>query len=149
MNFDTGIDGEEWITVGQASRIAQVDPSTIRRWTDRGRVRGRVSPGGTRQVSLRSLKAAFERATAAKQHEVSARTGDPGPDPMVEAADPYSALVYLAEASPQWRSWTPDRRSSSSRLDALLRAATQVRDAIDDIIGVVDDELRDRAAEDR
>jgi excisionase family DNA binding protein len=47
-------DAQRWLSLGPASRLLGVDPDTLRRWADTGRVRVWTTPGGHRR---------FERAT--------------------------------------------------------------------------------------
>jgi excisionase family DNA binding protein len=47
-------DPQRWLSLGPASRLLGVDPDTLRRWADTGRVRVYTTPGGHRR---------FERAT--------------------------------------------------------------------------------------
>jgi hypothetical protein len=145
---DVGIDDEAWIGVGEAARLARVDPSTMRRWVDAGKVRARVTPGGTRQISRGSLRSGFQRETAARQAPGKRkRSVTIGPDPGAEHAPPESALPYLVAASSEWSRWTP-RHLPKARLEQLQDGVVALRNALDDIDGVITDELRDRDADD-
>jgi excisionase family DNA binding protein len=64
----TGTD--EWLALGAAARLLGVDPDTLRRWADEGRVEVFHTPGGHRRFRRRSLqrivaKGARERSTIA------------------------------------------------------------------------------------
>ena len=46
-----------WLSLGPASRLAGVDPDTLRRWADDGRVEAYVTPGGHRRFDRRAIDA--------------------------------------------------------------------------------------------
>jgi hypothetical protein len=48
-------DAGAWLPLGQASRLVGVDPGTLRRWADDGRVTVLLTPGGHRRFERRSL----------------------------------------------------------------------------------------------
>jgi excisionase family DNA binding protein len=45
----------EWLSLGPASRLLGVDPDTLRRWADSGRIEAYSTPGGHRRFGRRSL----------------------------------------------------------------------------------------------
>jgi excisionase family DNA binding protein len=45
----------EWLSLGPASRVLGIDPDTLRRWADAGRVRSFATPGGHRRFALTDL----------------------------------------------------------------------------------------------
>lgn len=45
----------EWISLGPASRSLGVDPDTLRRWADTGRIAAYTTPGGHRRFSRQAL----------------------------------------------------------------------------------------------
>ena len=53
----------DWLSLGPASRLLGVDPDTLRRWADAGRVRAFATPGGHRRFS----RADLERVVAARR----------------------------------------------------------------------------------
>ena len=53
----------DWLSLGPASRLLGVDPDTLRRWADAGRVRAYSTPGGHRRFS----RADLERLAAARR----------------------------------------------------------------------------------
>src|SRR6187455_1829379 len=50
-----GRDGP-WLSLGPASRLLGVDPDTLRRWADAGRVETWTTPGGHRRFDRRRLE---------------------------------------------------------------------------------------------
>ena len=52
----------EWFTLGQAARYLGVAQSTIRKWSDDGRVRAFYTPGGHRRYRRADLDAFLERS---------------------------------------------------------------------------------------
>ena len=55
-----------WLSLGPASRLVGVDPDTLRRWADEGRVEAYVTPGGHRRFDRRAIEGlvASRRSTA-------------------------------------------------------------------------------------
>jgi excisionase family DNA binding protein len=47
---------ERWLSLGPASRLLGVDPDTLRRWADAGRVETWMTPGGHRRFDRRRLE---------------------------------------------------------------------------------------------
>jgi excisionase family DNA binding protein len=45
-----------WLSLGPASRLVGVDPDTLRRWADEGRVEAYVTPGGHRRFDRRAIE---------------------------------------------------------------------------------------------
>src|SRR6266498_694367 len=52
----------EWLTLGQAAKFLGVAQSTIRKWSDQGRVPAFYTPGGHRRYKRRDLEAFLERS---------------------------------------------------------------------------------------
>jgi excisionase family DNA binding protein len=52
----------EWLTLGQAARFLGVAQSTIRKWTDQGRVPAFKTPGGHRRYRRMDLERFLERS---------------------------------------------------------------------------------------
>ena len=87
---------DSWLPLGAASRVVGVDPDTLRRWADDGRVRAYATPGGHRRFqrgdldrlvasrrigargALTALGATPARLSAAYRRGY-ARTDGPGP----------------------------------------------------------------------
>jgi excisionase family DNA binding protein len=69
MNFrDEGARGDpEWLTLGQAARFLGVAQSTIRKWSDQGRVPAFYTPGGHRRFRRGDLDAFLARSGPGRQ----------------------------------------------------------------------------------
>lgn len=55
-------DDSEWLTLGQAARFLGVAQSTIRKWSDQGRVPAFYTPGGHRRYRRSDLQIFVERS---------------------------------------------------------------------------------------
>jgi excisionase family DNA binding protein len=55
-------DDSEWLTLGQAARFLGVAQSTIRNWSDQGRVPAFYTPGGHRRYRRSVLEAFLDRS---------------------------------------------------------------------------------------
>src|SRR4026207_362691 len=51
----------DWLTLGQAAKFLGVAQSTIRKWSDQGRVPAFYTPGGHRRYRRRDLEALLDR----------------------------------------------------------------------------------------
>jgi len=60
-------DDSEWLTLGQAARFLGVAQSTIRKWSDHGRVPAFYTPGGHRRYRRTDLETFLERSGPAGQ----------------------------------------------------------------------------------
>ena len=96
----------DWLSLGPASRVVGVDPDTLRRWADAGRVRAFATPGGHRRFS----RADLERLVSIRR---------PGTRPMAAlgATSDRLARVY-ARAYRDGEPVAPDRLRTEAR-DAL------------------------------
>jgi len=55
-------DDSDWLTLGQAARFLGVAQSTIRKWSDQGRVPAFYTPGGHRRYRRADLEAFLDRS---------------------------------------------------------------------------------------
>lgn len=49
--------GAEWLALGEASRVLGVDPDTLRRWADAGKIEVFITPGGHRRFPRAAVEA--------------------------------------------------------------------------------------------
>src|SRR5689334_19378640 len=59
-------DDSEWLTLGQAARFLGVAQSTIRKWSDQGRVPAFYTPGGHRRYRRSDLETFIQRSGPGK-----------------------------------------------------------------------------------
>jgi excisionase family DNA binding protein len=59
----------QWLALGPASRLVGVDPDTLRRWADTGRLTAFTTPGGHRRFDRRDL----ERVIQSRRHGPAVR----------------------------------------------------------------------------
>ena len=64
---DSGRGDPEWLTLGQAARFLGVAQSTIRKWSDQGRVPAFYTPGGHRRFRRGDLDAFLSRSGPGRQ----------------------------------------------------------------------------------
>ena len=96
----------EWLSLGPASRQLGVDPDTLRRWADVGRIRSFTTPGGHRR---------FARADVARLQE--ARRSTKRPLATLGATPERMARAYA-------RSYRAGRSLSASQAARWRRSAT-------------------------
>ena len=68
--------GTAWLSLGEASRMLGVDPDTLRRWADNGKVDVFHTPGGHRRFLRASIEGMLPRPRQAKRQSLSAM-GEP------------------------------------------------------------------------
>jgi excisionase family DNA binding protein len=66
------VTGTLWLTLGEASRILGVDPDTMRRWADNGKVEFLKTPGGHRRFLRASIEGMVPRPRQAGRRSLSA-----------------------------------------------------------------------------
>ena len=79
----------DWLTLGQAAKYLGVAQSTIRKWSDQGRVPAFYTPGGHRRYRRRDLELFVDR---------SGPSGKPG-GPLVLVVDDDPGVRQLVRAS--------------------------------------------------
>ncbi len=121
---------QHWLSLGPASRLVGVDPDTLRRWADEGRIEAYVTPGGHRR---------FDRATI---------------DAMVATRRTGSRRLASLGASPERlnrayrRSYTPDHAAhqvSPDDLDARDRFRRDGRLLVEALVAHLDADAGDAA----
>jgi excisionase family DNA binding protein len=70
------VTGTLWLTLGEASRILGVDPDTLRRWADNGKVDVLKTPGGHRRFLRASIEGMLPRPRQPARASLSA-IGEP------------------------------------------------------------------------
>jgi excisionase family DNA binding protein len=109
-------DDSEWLTLGQAARFLGVAQSTIRKWSDQGRVPAFYTPGGHRRYRRADLETFLERSGPGGQQKSGPLVLLVDDDPQVrelvrinlefegytvrEASDAEEGLAAIAEAKP-------------------------------------------------
>jgi hypothetical protein len=129
---------ETWLTTGEAARIANRDPRTVRTWADSGILRCRWSPGGHRQIALSSL------LSAQQPHRRPTNTRTP-------TISPDEALPQWTTTGAGWCGWEPGRHATTTELESLLKDTRDLADYISEIEHAVQVELhrRDEADQDQ
>ncbi|TMG38937.1 MAG: helix-turn-helix domain-containing protein [Chloroflexi bacterium] len=64
--------GGDWLTLGEASRLLGVDPDTLRRWADNGKIDVFTTPGGHRRFLRASIDAMLPRPRQARRQSLTA-----------------------------------------------------------------------------
>jgi excisionase family DNA binding protein len=85
----------DWLSLGPAARLVGVDPDTLRRWSDEGRVDAYLTPGGHRRFD----RAALERLVATRRAGTSGRLAGLGATP--DRVSAMYARRYAASRSPE------------------------------------------------
>ncbi|TMC76077.1 MAG: helix-turn-helix domain-containing protein [Chloroflexi bacterium] len=95
----TTLERGDWLTLGEASRILGVDPDTLRRWADNGKVDVFTTPGGHRRFLRASIDAMLPRPRQVRRQSLSA-LGEP-PDRI---AAEFRRRVRVDMATQDWYS---------------------------------------------
>jgi excisionase family DNA binding protein len=112
----------ERLALGEASRLLGVDPDTLRRWADEGRVPAFTTPGGHRRFERRAL----ERLIAARRTGPAGSLAGLGANP-----DRLSAAYRRTYGST--RAGTPDPRATvpAAERDGYRELGRRLVDALD------------------
>jgi excisionase family DNA binding protein len=138
------------MALGPASRLLGVDPDTLRRWADEGRVKAYLTPGGHRRFERRSL----ERIAAARLGGArsSMTTLGATPERLSRAyrrsyATTRSTAVHAALGNPEREAYRDDGRRLVQALIAHLDAEQPAaRSAAEEEAGLATDEVARRLA---
>jgi excisionase family DNA binding protein len=93
------VTGTLWLTLGEASRMLGVDPDTLRRWADNGKVEVLKTPGGHRRFLRASIEGMLPRPRQPARRSLSA-IGEP-PDRI---AAEFLKRVRTDLATQDWHS---------------------------------------------
>lgn len=103
-----GAGTRRWLTIEAACRLLGVDQSTLRRWSDAGRINVFVTPGGHRRYAEADVRALILRSTQDRStQDRSARGGaGAGRRPL---SGPALADLSLARYGPERLSWVQEQ----------------------------------------
>jgi excisionase family DNA binding protein len=128
--------GGRWLSLGPASRLLGIDPDTLRRWADQGRVAAWTTPGGHRR---------FDRGAIERLASVRRRPNGPVLASLGASRERLTQVYrrhYATGAAPV---------ASSNAADAAIREAFRRdgRSLIAALIDFLDSDPRDTTRRDR
>jgi excisionase family DNA binding protein len=104
----------EWLTLGQAAKFLGVAQSTIRKWSDQGRVPAFYTPGGHRRYRRRDLELFIDR---------SGPSGKPG-GPLVLVVDDDARLREYVRVNLELEGYTVrEAESADTAFEAIENQA--------------------------
>jgi excisionase family DNA binding protein len=107
-------DESEWLTLGQAARFLGVAQSTIRKWSDNGRVPAFYTPGGHRRYRRADLESFLDR---------SGPGGKPRSGPLVLLVDDDDKVRELVRVNLEFEGYTVREAGSATEgLEAIEEA---------------------------
>jgi excisionase family DNA binding protein len=107
-------DDSEWLTLGQAARFLGVAQSTIRKWSDNGRVPAFYTPGGHRRYRRADLETFLER---------SGPGGKPKSGPLVLLVDDDEKVRELVRVNLEFEGYSVREAGSAEEgLSAIEEA---------------------------
>jgi excisionase family DNA binding protein len=125
-----------WLSLGPASRLLGVDPDTLRRWADSGRVVAWTTPGGHRRFERRVLeRMASERRPGAADRPLASLGASPA----------RLQRVYRQHYASSTGSEAPTAPSDDVERDAYRRDGRRLVEALLAYLDARDDDIaRDR-----
>lgn len=140
--------GRDWLSLGPASRLLGVDPDTLRRWADTGKVDAWTTPGGHRRFNRRSL----ERLASGRRPARASLTGLGATPARLSRAYRRSYAEPPTDGRPLTEGVESEReafRTDGRRLVAALLAhldarTTAARNRAEEEAGAVTDALAHR-----
>jgi len=107
-------DESEWLTLGAAARFLGVAQSTIRKWSDQGRVPAFYTPGGHRRYRRADLEAFLDR---------SGPGGRPKAGPLVLLVDDDEKVRELVRVNLEFEGYqVREAASADEGLNAIAEA---------------------------
>ena len=104
----------DWLTLGQAAKYLGVAQSTIRKWSDQGRVPAFYTPGGHRRYRRSDLDSFLDR---------SGPGGKPRSGPLVLLVDDDDKVRELVRVNLEFEGYTVREAGSATEgLDAIEEA---------------------------
>ena len=145
-----------WLSLGPASRLLGIDPDTLRRWADQGRVASWTTPGGHRRFDRSALERLLAGRRSTGGHVLSSLGGSP--QRLAKAYRRYYAVDPGAVSRGREAGSVEADREAHRRDGRLLIAAliayldasprdAQTRERLEgDAEAIVDDQARRLAA---
>ena len=132
--------GTLWLTLGEASRILGVDPDTLRRWADHGKIDVLKTPGGHRRFLRSSIEGMLPRPRQPARQSLTAM-GEP-PDRI---AAEFLKRVRSDMAEQDWRArfdevslrWYRERGNVARRRALEARQAASLFEEADQALDTV------------
>src|SRR3954449_6606531 len=107
-------DDSEWLTLGQAARFLGVAQSTIRKWSDQGRVPAFYPPGGHRRYRRSDLESFLDRSGPA---------GRPKSGPLVLLVDDDEKVRELVRVNLEFEGYVVREAGSAEQGMAAIEEA--------------------------
>ena len=107
-------DDSEWLTLGQAARFLGVAQSTIRKWSDQGRVPAFYTPGGHRRYRRSDLESFLDR---------SGPGGRPKSGPLVLLVDDDAQVRELVRVNLEFEGYSVREAGSAEEGMAAIEEA--------------------------